>query len=53
MTFGHLDIIKRASSLFDEVIIAVMVNQPKKTLFTVEERIEMVREVTSKYPNVK
>ncbi|CAB4730230.1 unannotated protein [freshwater metagenome] len=53
ITFGHLDIIKRASSLFDEVIIAVMVNQTKKTLFTVEERIEMVREVTSKYPNVK
>ena len=53
ITFGHLDIIKRASSLFDEVTIAVMVNQTKKTLFTVEERIEMTREVTSQYPNVK
>ncbi|CAB4544947.1 CoaD Phosphopantetheine adenylyltransferase [actinobacterium SCGC AAA044-D11] len=53
ITLGHLDIIKRASSIFDEVTIAVMVNQTKKTLFTVEERIEMTREVTSQYPNVK
>jgi pantetheine-phosphate adenylyltransferase len=53
ITFGHLDIIERASSIFDEVVIAVMVNQTKKTLFTVEERIEMTKEVTSKYPNVK
>ena len=53
ITFGHLDIIERASSLFDEVIIAVLVNQTKKTLFTVEERIAMAREVTSQYPNVK
>ena len=53
ITFGHLDIIARASSLFDEVIIAVMVNKTKKTLFTVEERMEMAREVSAKYPNVK
>ncbi|CAB5011517.1 unannotated protein [freshwater metagenome] len=53
ITFGHLDIIARASSLFDEVVIAVMVNKTKKTLFTVEERMEMAREVSSKYPNVK
>ena len=53
ITLGHLDIIKRASSIFDEVTIAVMVNQTKKTLFTVEERIERTREVTSQYPNVK
>ena len=53
ITFGHLDIIELASSLFDEVIIAVLVNQTKKTLFTVEERIAMAREVTSQYPNVK
>ena len=52
ITVGHLDIIERASSIFDEVVIAVMVNQTKKTLFTVEERIEMTKEVTSKYPNV-
>ena len=52
ITFGHLDIIERASSLFDEVIIAVLVNHTKKTLFTVEERIAMAREVASQYPNV-
>jgi len=53
ITFGHLDIIERASSIFDEVVIAVMVNKTKQTLFTVEERIEMTKEVTSKFPNVK
>jgi pantetheine-phosphate adenylyltransferase len=53
ITFGHLDIIKRASALFDEVIIAVLVNTIKKTLFTVDERLEMIAEVTSQYPNVR
>ena len=53
ITFGHLDIVERASSIFDEVVIAVMVNRTKQTLFTVEERIEMTKEVTSKFPNVK
>jgi pantetheine-phosphate adenylyltransferase len=52
ITFGHLDIVARASSLFDEVVIAVMVNKTKKTMFSVEERMEMVREVTAKYSNV-
>lgn len=53
ITFGHLDIVERASSIFDEVVIAVMVNKTKQTLFTVEERIEMTKEVTVKFPNVK
>lgn len=53
ITFGHLDIIERASSIFDEVVIAVMVNKTKQTMFTVEERIEMTKEVTTKFPNVK
>jgi pantetheine-phosphate adenylyltransferase len=53
ITFGHLDIVERASSIFDEVVIAVMVNKTKQTLFTVEERIEMTKEVTGKFPNVK
>ena len=53
ITFGHLDIIKRARALFDEVIIAVLVNTTKKTLFTVDERLEMIAEVTSQYPNVR
>jgi pantetheine-phosphate adenylyltransferase len=52
ITFGHLDIIKRASSLFDEVVVAVLVNKTKMSLFSVEERMEMIREVTSQYPNV-
>ena len=53
ITFGHLDIIERASSIFDEVVIAVMVNKTKQTLFTVEERIQMTKEVTAKFSNVK
>jgi pantetheine-phosphate adenylyltransferase len=53
ITFGHLDVIARASGIFDEVIIAVMVNRTKASLFTVDERISMIKEVVSKYPNVK
>ena len=53
ITYGHLDIIARASALFDEVVIAVLVNQTKKSLFTVEERLEMIAEVTAQYPNVR
>ena len=53
ITFGHLDIIERASVLFDEVVIAVLVNKTKKTLFTVDERLEMIAEVTAQYPNVR
>jgi pantetheine-phosphate adenylyltransferase len=53
ITYGHLDIVERASSIFDEVVIAVMVNKTKQTLFTVEERIEMTKEVTKKFPNVR
>ena len=53
ITNGHLDIIERASSLFDEVVIAVLVNQTKSSLFTVAERIEMIKEVTAKYKNVR
>lgn len=53
ITFGHLDIIERASKLFDEVVIAVLVNKTKASLFTVPERIEMIREVTSAFPNIK
>ncbi len=53
ITYGHLDIIARASALFDEVVIAVLVNQTKKSLFTVDERLEMIAEVTSQYANVR
>ena len=53
ITYGHLDIIGRASALYDEVVIAVLVNHTKASLFTVEERIEMIREVTREFPNVR
>ncbi|HEX3791139.1 MAG TPA: pantetheine-phosphate adenylyltransferase [Pseudonocardiaceae bacterium] len=53
VTNGHIDIAHRASSLFDEVVVAVLVNKTKKTLFSVDERIEMLREVTSDLPNVR
>ncbi|WP_033437594.1 pantetheine-phosphate adenylyltransferase [Saccharothrix sp. NRRL B-16314] len=52
-TNGHLDIIGRASKLFDEVVVAVMINKNKKTLFSVEERTEMLRDVTAQWPNVR
>jgi pantetheine-phosphate adenylyltransferase len=52
-TNGHLDIAERASKLFDEVIVAVMINKNKQGLFTVDERIEMLREITSDLPNVR
>ncbi|MEU8260624.1 pantetheine-phosphate adenylyltransferase [Micromonospora sp. NPDC048999] len=53
VTNGHLDIIGRASRLFDEVIVGVLVNQSKQGLFTVEERIDMLRGVTASYDNVR
>jgi pantetheine-phosphate adenylyltransferase len=53
VTNGHLDIIDRSSRLYDEVIVAVLVNQTKAGLFSHEERIEMLREVTKGYPNVR
>ena len=53
ITFGHLDIIERASKMFDEVVIAVLVNVTKSSLFSVDERMGMIREVTKKYGNVK
>jgi pantetheine-phosphate adenylyltransferase len=53
VTNGHLDIIGRASRLFDEVIIGVLINQSKVGLFTIDERIEMLGEATAQYPNVR
>ncbi|MEU4762717.1 pantetheine-phosphate adenylyltransferase [Actinosynnema sp. NPDC023794] len=52
-TNGHLDIIGRAAKLYDEVVVAVLINKTKKTLFSVEERTEMLREVTSQWSNVR
>ncbi len=53
VTNGHLDIIGRASRLYDEVIVAVLINITKKSLFTVDERVQMLREVTADYGNVR
>jgi pantetheine-phosphate adenylyltransferase len=53
ITYGHLDIIERASHHFDEVIVAVLENRTKSSLFTVEERISMITEVTKKFSNVR
>lgn len=53
VTFGHLDIITRASGMFDEVIVSVLDNCNKKALFTVEERVEMLKIATADIPNVK
>lgn len=53
VTNGHLDIISRAAHLYDEVVVAVFVNQAKSSLFTVDERREMLEEVTAPYGNVR
>ena len=53
VTNGHLDIIGRAAGLHDEVIVAVLINITKRSLFTVDERVEMLTEVTKGYGNVR
>jgi pantetheine-phosphate adenylyltransferase len=52
VTNGHLDILARASKLYDEVYVAVLVNKSKHGMFTLEERMDMVRETTADYGNV-
>ncbi|MBX6372448.1 MAG: pantetheine-phosphate adenylyltransferase [Acidothermus sp.] len=52
VTNGHLDIISRAAALYDEVTVAVLVNRSKEALFSVDERMDMVREATAEYGNV-
>ncbi|WP_212732819.1 pantetheine-phosphate adenylyltransferase [Streptomyces sp. TP-A0874] len=53
VTNGHLDIIARASKLYDVVHVAVMINKSKKGLFSVEERMDLLRRVTAEYGNVE
>jgi pantetheine-phosphate adenylyltransferase len=53
VTNGHLDVINRAARLHDEVIVAVLINITKKSLFTVDERVELLGEVTKGYGNVR
>ena len=53
VTFGHLDIITRSSKIVDELIIGVLMNKAKTPLFSVEERVKMLKEVTKDLGNVK
>jgi len=53
ITYGHLDIITRAAKVFDEIYISVLNNSSKSPLFTVEERMELIKQVTKDIPNVK
>ena len=53
ITNGHLDVIIRASKIFDEVVVLIGNNISKKALFTVEEKIDMIKQVTKDYPNIK
>ena len=53
VTNGHLDVIERAASLFDEVVVAVPVNVSKKSLFTVDERIDMLGKACAHLPQVR
>jgi pantetheine-phosphate adenylyltransferase len=52
VTFGHLDIIKRSANIFDELIVGVLNNVQKSPLFSVEERVKILKEVTKDLPNV-
>ena len=53
ITNGHLDIITRGSNIFDRLIVGVLVNIDKKGLFTIEERVELIKKVTKHLPNVE
>ena len=53
VTLGHMDIISRASIMFDKVIVAVLVNSSKKPVFTAEERIFLLKKALTKFPNVE
>ncbi|NBI65419.1 pantetheine-phosphate adenylyltransferase [Pseudoflavonifractor sp. 60] len=53
VTLGHLNIIKRAAACFDKVIVCVMVNSKKKGMFSPEERVELLRKSTERFPNVE
>jgi len=52
MTNGHSDLIRRASGMFDEVVVAIASNPKKKPLFTLDERVHMAKEILSAYKNV-
>lgn len=53
VTFGHLDIIKRGSEIFDKLIVSVLINKEKNPLFSVEERVKILQEACKALPNVQ
>ena len=53
VTNGHVDVFARASELADEVVVAVLINHSKAGLFTIDERIAMLRDVVAQFPNVR
>lgn len=53
VTYGHIDIFRRAAQLFDEVIVLVTINDAKKPAFSAQERVEMIKKVTADIPNLK
>jgi pantetheine-phosphate adenylyltransferase len=53
VTFGHIDVLKRASKLFDRVIIAVAKSSGKSAMFTIDERVEMIKKLTANMKNVE
>ena len=53
ITSGHLNIIRRAANIFDQLIVCVMVNAGKNPMFTLDERVELIRKVTADLPNVQ
>ncbi len=53
VTYGHIDIIKRAARMFDQVTVAVLDNKAKTALFSVEERVRMLQKVTEDIPNIR
>jgi len=53
VTSGHLNIIRRAANIFDKLIVCVMVNAGKNPMFTLEERVELIKRVTGDIPNVE
>ena len=53
VTYGHLDVIRRAAEMFDELIVSVLNNKEKMPLFSVEERVKILEKATAEIPNVK
>lgn len=53
ITYGHLDIIERAAKIFDKLIVLVAINARKKSIFSIEEKIDMIKKVTTHIPNVE